>query len=174
MTRFASQEVTQQELAEIIGITDRQLRNLKTTVPAKGKRGTTLVYDLVPSVQAFIAYVQNTVETRITDKDIQAYKGRGEIARAKRDEHLERIAKVEADKAEGTVAEIALVAKFVGENNERIRAKFLALPSSVSPSVTGLKSVAKVEAILTRAVDEALSNLAEWEGGIDPCPTLEG
>lgn len=83
-------------------------------------------------------------------------------ARAKREYHNARIAEMEERKLAGELAEVADFDETMQKLASNVRAKFVSLPSKLAPSLLGLESIAEIEAELTRAVHEALAELASY------------
>lgn len=161
MSRWG-EEVTQLELSEFIGLSDRQLRNLRKIIPPKGRKGTTLVYDFKASVQAYVGYVQSAVESRITDKDVEDARRRTALANAAKEEAFARVALLDAAHKEGQVALIDDVRHFVEKNNERVKSKLLSQIPGKAAQLVGLKRVEDAQARLIEMCNNTLGELAEW------------
>jgi phage terminase Nu1 subunit (DNA packaging protein) len=85
-------------------------------------------------------------------------------ARAKREFHNARIAEMEERKLAGELAEVADFDETMQKLAANIRSRFVSLPSKTAPSLVGLETVAEIEAELTRAVWESLSDLSGYGG----------
>lgn len=160
---IADQEITQLDFAEIVGITDRQLRNLKRTIPPSSKKGTRLIYKLGPAVQAYIAHVQGTTQERYTARDLTEARIRKEIAQAKKEEAQARSAEVQAKRDEDAVVELAEVQTEVESIFVNVRARMRAVPSAVTEALVGIigdELATRVQREMETLIDEALEELA--------------
>lgn len=168
-------EVTQLELADLLKVKDRTLRNLKREVPPKGKRGAELVYNLSDAIAAWVEY--KTSRKSLTEQDVAEARKRKEIALARKEEALARSAEVQAKKDEDKVVDIAEVQKEVETLFSRVKAKLRAIPNRLISSILGLvgSTVAgKIKDLLESAIDQSLAELASGKGDEevppeDPC-----
>lgn len=149
----------QATMAEWLRISTRQLRNLKSELPPYGKDGTTVLYHLQATVQAFIDY-RLSVRPTISEQDKEEAKARILLAQARKEEAFADKAEVEASEAKGKVAPIAEVRKAEENKWAQVKAQMRAIPPAWSPRIAGQKSPAKVQAMLEEAIDGALSRAA--------------
>jgi len=160
---LADQEITQLDFADVIGITDRQLRNLKRTIPPSGKKGTRLVYKLGPAVQAYIAHVQGSTQEKYSQKDLAEARIRKEIAIANKEEALARSAMVAARRDEDLVVEIEAVQAELESIFSNVKARIRGVPSGMMDWLTALVGEELALQIVRRMEkdhDEALQELA--------------
>ncbi len=160
---IADQEVTQMEFAEILDLSDRQLRNLKRTVPPSGKRGTALVYKLGPSVRAYIEHVRGSTGDRYTKLDLATARIRKEVAQATKEEALARSAVVQAKRDEEKVVEIQDVREELESIFTNVRARMRAIPSKIASAMAGIvgqEKATRLQRELEEHIDEALAELA--------------
>lgn len=85
-------------------------------------------------------------------------------ARAKREHHNAQIAEMEARKMAGELAEVAQFDATLQKLAATVRSKMLAVPSKTAPLLVGLETLAEIEAELSKAVHDALSDLAGYGG----------
>lgn len=159
---IADQEITQLEFAEIVNITDRQLRNLKRTIPPSGKKGNRLVYKLGPAVQAYIAHVQGATQERYTARDLAEARIRKEMAQARKEEALARSAEVQAKRDEDAVVELAEVQAEMESVFANVKAGVRGIPSGMHPWLTALVGedlAMQIVQKMSEAADEALHEL---------------
>jgi hypothetical protein len=81
-------------------------------------------------------------------------------ARAKKEEHNAKLAEYEQRKAAGELLDAAKTLAEIQSILSTVRNKFLAVPTRAAPLVVGNTSIAKVESIIRKLVNEALSELA--------------
>ena len=98
---------------------------------------------------------RKTDEERASDDylDYNAARARREVANA-------QIAEMEARKMAEELAEVADFDDTLQKLAANVRSKFVSLPSKLAPSLVGMESVAEIEAELSRAVYEALSEIS--------------
>jgi phage terminase Nu1 subunit (DNA packaging protein) len=146
-------EVGTGEFASIIGRSDRWVRELtKDKVLTQASRGK---YKLAESIQAYIEHVSGGKEEdgkpRLVDhktehERIKSEKAALELARMRGELH--RSEDVEAVMSD-------MLAAF--------RQKILSIPTRLAPQVAGIESVNVMKGHLTRAVHEALKELADYD-----------
>lgn len=160
---LADQEVTQADLADVLGLSDRHLRNLKKTIAPAGKRGTALVYRLGPAVQAYCAHLQNATQAKYNKKDLEEARIRQEIAKADKEEALARSALVAAKRDEEAVVEVSQVQEELEGIFSNVKAKLRAIPSKVAGWLAGLvgeELAIRIQHKLEELIDETLAELA--------------
>jgi phage terminase Nu1 subunit (DNA packaging protein) len=153
------------DVAELLGVTDRQVRNwIKDKgLPAKSDpRGRTL--DWPSALQWFVAY--RIAENGGNGGNRKPVDPAGEPLESM-EAALARKTRAEADLKElqlarerGEVAAIADVERVLASANKSIQTLMLALPSSLAPQLIGLADRAKIYAVIDRGVRATLGNLA--------------
>jgi phage terminase Nu1 subunit (DNA packaging protein) len=153
------------DVAELLGLTDRQVRNLikDKGLPAKSHaRGYALDWPVV---------LEWWVDYRISQRGGNGGNRRGsegeEYAAENLDEAILRKTRAEADLKElqlarerGEVASIADVERVLVAANKSIQTRILALPSAVAPQLIGLDDRQRINTILERYCNDVLSNCA--------------
>ena len=124
-------EVTQKELAEVLSLTARQIRNLDDLgLPSKpGRRGTRL-YDLREAVAWYVE--RERERARPSDSAL----GRAKLEQAELEMRRRRI---EVAKAEGELIAIADHRTVVGKVADAFRAALLSVPGSWGPQIVGIR-----------------------------------
>lgn len=156
--------VTVVEMADLLGVTDRQVRNW---IKDKG-----LPAKKMPGIQrldgrAVIAwYVDFRLAENGNSGNLRGVSPAGEPLETF-DEALARKTRAEADLKElqlarerGEVAAILDVERVLASANKSIQTLMLALPSSLAPQLIGLADRAKIYAVIDRGVRATLGNLA--------------
>jgi len=156
--------LTVAEMAELLGVTDRQVRNW---IKDKG-----LPAQKMPGIQrldgrAVIAwYVDFRVLETGNSGNLRAVSPSGEPLETF-DEALARKTRAEADLKElqlarerGEVVSIADIERVLGSANKSVQTLMLALPSSLAPQLQGLDDRGKIHAIIDRGVRSILGNIA--------------
>ena len=161
-------EVTQKELAEVLSLTARQLRNFDDLgLPSKpGRRGTRL-YDLREAV----AWYVERERARPSDSAL----GRAKLEQAELEVRRRRI---EVAKAEGELIAIADHRTVVGKVADAFRAALLSVPGSWGPQIVGIPTPAEGTEAMRVCSEWLLRDMAsvadslELEGEVaaDPLP----
>lgn len=157
--------MTVADVAELLGVTDRQVRNwIKDKgLPAKADpRGRLL--DWPETLRWYVAYRME--ESRGSGGNSAPGNGGTEPPETY-DQALARRTRAEADLKElqlaterAQVVAIADVERVMGAANKSIQTLALALPATLTPQLLGLGDRAKVYAVLDRGVRAMLGNLA--------------
>jgi phage terminase Nu1 subunit (DNA packaging protein) len=147
-------EVSQEGLAEIIGLSTRQIRNLeKDGIPHRAE-GMRKFYPIPAAVQWYMKRKQDEAMASLGEIDYHEARARREQARA-------RMAEIEVAKAEGRLVERDVVhAVYGGKVLDVLRAGILNVPGRWASQVVGLESPREAEAILKRVSAELLEEFA--------------
>jgi phage terminase Nu1 subunit (DNA packaging protein) len=153
------------DVAELLGVTDRQVRNwIKDKgLPAKGDpRGRTLVWS--ETLAWYVAY--RIAETggsggsrKAVDPDSEPLESM-EAALARKTRAEADLKELQLARERSEVAAIADVERVLGAANKSIQTLLLALPASLAPQLLGLEDHNKIFAVIDRGVKATLSNLA--------------
>lgn len=147
---MAKKEASQTEIAEILGLTTRQIRNLEGEGMPHRAEGNRKLYPLPGAVQW---YYQREI-ARAMPTDFEEAKARKMAAEA-------ALAELELAQAEGRIVTVDDMEKMLSSPLYRLRAKMLSLPSKWAPSLVGCRTVAEAQTRLEAAVEEAMLALAE-------------
>lgn len=145
-------------LGNIWGITDRRVRQLKEegviSEVARGK------YDLVDCTRKYCDYLRQALNSNSGSKEVKlnydTEKALHEKAKREKAELQLQIMRGEVHRSED-------VERVMTDMLSRMRSKLLALPSKVAPFVIGYDNIAKIQAILSKNVEEALQELSEYD-----------
>lgn len=153
----ASPTVPVGTLAKLFNLTEVRVQQLaKMGVVIKGERGR---YDLWASVRGYVRYLQ----------DRAAGKSGGDGDGGNYEKHRTRLYAARADAQEvlanrlkGTVHDAEVIASVMNEMIANARSKFLAVPTTAAPKVADLSDPNECKAVLTDAVHECLTELADY------------
>lgn len=158
-------EVNQKELATIIGITPRRIRELRQegffeTIPGSKK------YDLAKCVQEYIEYkIKAEVKTGKTlDK---------EEAQAKHESIKMEISILKLRRLKRELHEAKDVENFLSNMLINFKNKLLSIPSKASIQIVGEQDINKIMAVLNKEVIETLEELSEYDPDEIEGETLE-
>nr|DAW23803.1 MAG TPA: DNA packaging protein [Caudoviricetes sp.] len=147
-------EVNQKQLAEVLGITTRQIRNLKQDglfeCIANSKR-----YSLERCVKEYI------------DFKIKAETGRGtrlnkEAEQAEHEKIKKEISKLKLRKMRKEIHEAADIEHFLSEMLLNFRNRLLSVPGKIAPMVIGEEDLNIVSELLKKEMLETLEELSEY------------
>ena len=147
--------VNQKQLAQCLGISSRQVRNLKAEgmfQPIENGKG----YSLEKCIQEFIDY------------KIQAEMGRRtsiskEAIQAEHEEVKKQISLLKLRKLRRELHEAADVEAFLSDMLARFKNRLLSLPPKMAMQISGEKDVNKIIQSLLHGISEALEELSEYD-----------
>lgn len=149
-----SKLVSTSELAEILGITDRRIRQLeKAGIISKISRGK---YDLAAAVQQYISWIKSQYAE--TDEELDLKKEKTLLTRANRQK-----VELELQIMRGELHRSEDVRRVMNDMLGAFRARCLAIPSKVAPKIQGKTDLAIIQDIIKKEVYEALSELADYD-----------
>ena len=156
------------DVAELLGVTDRQVRNwIKDKgLPAKSDpRGRLL--DWPTTLQWYVAFQMDEKRGNGGNRRPEIGPDGSEEPQETFDQAILRKTKAEADLKElqlarerGEVASIADVERVLVGANKSIQTRILALPSSLAPQLIGIDDRKRINTILERYCNDVLSNCA--------------
>lgn len=148
-------EVTQKMLAECLGISPRQVRNLKTAGLFQLLAGEKK-YNLEKCIQEYIQYKVNDETGRhtIVDKERVA---------AEHEEVKRKISLLKLRKLRRELHEAADVESYLTNMLLAFRNRLEALPQKAAMQIAGVTDMNEVIAILAKIVSEALNELAGYD-----------
>lgn len=148
-------EVNQTQLANILGITGRRVRQLKEEglfqQQEKGKK-----YDLAACVQEYIMYKVKTEMGKGASKDVNVIRAEHEVV--KKD-----ISKLKLRKLRKELHEAKDVERFLGNMLVNFKNKLLSIPSKIAVQIIGEEDVNRITELLKREMIEALEELSEYD-----------
>jgi phage terminase Nu1 subunit (DNA packaging protein) len=148
-------EVTQKALAECLGVTPRQIRNLKSSGLFTLKPGEKK-YHLEKCIQEYIAFKVNdeTGRRTVIDKEKVA----AEHEEVKREISLLKLRKLRRELHESADVESYLMDMLLSFRN-----RLEALPQKAAMQVVGIKDVNEIIEILRKIVNSALNELSKYD-----------
>ena len=146
------------ELAKLLGITDRHLRNLANEgVIKKTEKGKYLFWE---NVLGYIEYIEskNDVDLNLKDEKIKE-----EIKRIKKDVELKDL-KIKETKNQLHLASI--VEKVMTDMLMNIKGKLLSISSKVAPAVIAADNLGEIQDVIQDEIFEVLEELSEYDPDI--------
>lgn len=148
-------EVNQKDLALILGLSDRRIRELNTAGvfarPAKGQK-----YDLGMCVKAYIEYKVKAEVGRDGNAGYEEARERHENAKA-------RIAELRYRRMLGELHAASDIQNIVGDMLVAFREKVLSLPTRLAARVVGVSDTVEAASVLRAGLREALEELSEYD-----------
>ena len=148
--------LTQKELGELAGKSDRQLRNIDHTLEPEKKLlvkedgGTK--YDAALFVQRWVNYQVDKVTQGM--KDLDAVKARHEIVKTEK-------TTLEVQKMRGELIDVHDLRKAWGDVANTVMQGMIHLPSTIAPMVQGLDNVEVIGSIIDAEIRRVLNHIAE-------------
>ncbi|GAV24795.1 hypothetical protein ciss_07280 [Carboxydothermus islandicus] len=154
MSNQKSRIVSTSELAEILGVTDRRIRQLeKAGVISKIERGK---FDLVQAVQQYIGWIKSQYAE--SDEELDLKKEKTLLTRA----HRQKV-ELELQIMRGELHRSEDVRRVMNDMLGAFRARCLAIPSKVAPKIQGKTDLAIIQDLIKKEVYEALSELSDYD-----------
>lgn len=148
--------VNQAQLAAVLSLTTRQIRNLQDEGMPSRAVGNQRQYDLRQVVPWYVARKQEEAKPeRKSEAD-----ARKALAEA-------RLKELDLAEREGELVPLAVHRRVMGEVFDDVRSNLLNLPGKVAPQLTGLTSPREAVAILRPAVDQCLVSLVELAADLE-------
>lgn len=149
-----SQHVNQTELAQILGITSRQVRNLeKKGIPHRSK-GREKLY---PVPGAVLWYIQQERERASSSAPLEEMK---ELKNRKLSAET-RLAEFEAAEKEGKLIPLEIHEERFAAQLERLRARILNVPGAWAPALVGCRAIPDAMTRLKGLCSELLQELSD-------------
>ena len=150
-----SVNLTQKELAELVGRTDRQIRNINAPLPPEEKL---LVKGEGGKFNAAL-FVQRWIEMQIRKitegmEDLDAVKARHEIVKTEKTQ-------LEVAKMRRELLDYRDVQKAWGDIANSVMNAMLNIPAQVAPVIRGMESVEMIGQIIDGEIRRALEAIAE-------------
>ena len=142
------------ELAKLLGITDRHLRNLANEgVIKKTEKGK---YLLLESVRGYIEYIEskNDVDLNLKDEKIKE-----EIKRIKKETELKGL-KIKELKNQLHSANI--IEKVMTSSLVNLKGRLLSLSNRLAPQLIALDNLGEIQEVIQDSIVEALEELSEY------------
>ena len=156
--------LTKQELAELTGLTYRQLYNINKKLSEEDENKALFVCgedakkcDLAIFVRRWVDY--NVERSSVDAADLDAVKAQHETVKMRKTQ-------LEVERMEGALVDVQEVRKLWGDIANTILQGLLHLPSSLAPTLRGLENVEVITNILDGEIRKALEGLSDT-----PLPT---
>ena len=150
-----NQIIKANELAKLLGITDRHLRNLASEgIIKKTEKGKYLFWE---NVLGYIEYIEskNDVDLNLKDEKIKE-----EIKQIKKDTELKDL-KIKETKNQLHLATI--VEKVMTDMLMNIKGKLLSISSKVAPAVIASDNLGEIQDVIQDEIFEVLEELSEYD-----------
>ena len=152
-------DMTKQELAELTGLTYRQLYNIDKKLREEDEDKALFVKgedakkcDLAFFVQHWVAY--NVEKSSVDAGDLDAVKAAHESVKMRKTQ-------LEVDRMEGTLVDVQEVRKIWGDIANTIMQGMIHLPSTLAPMVRGMDNVEVIGSVIDTEIRKVLEGLAE-------------
>lgn len=147
-------EVNQSELATILPLTTRQIRNLEKEGMPHRAEGRHKLYPLPDAVEWYARYREGLARAELESTDYEEAKARREAARA-------RMAEMEVAEREGELLTREDVERIYGDQMlDMVRASLQNAPGRWGAQIVGLESPREGEAAIKEIVAETLEHLS--------------
>lgn len=147
--------VNQKQLANILGITDRRVRQLREegffSFAEGGKK-----YNLEKCVQEYIEYKIKTETNRGTSIDVEKEK-------AEHEQIKKNISKLKLRKLKKELHEASDVELFLSEMLVNFKNRLLSIPNKVAVQVLGEQDINRIISLLNKEMIETLEELSEYD-----------
>lgn len=146
------------ELAKLLGVTDRHLRNLANEgIIKKTENGK---YLFLESVQGYIEYLELKNDA---DVDLKDEKIKEEIKKIKKDTELKalKISELKNQLHSATIIEEVMTNMLVN-----IKGKLLSLPNKLTPAVIACDNLGEIQDIILTGISDTLTELSEYSPDI--------
>ena len=152
-------DFTKQELAELTGLTYRQLYNIDKKLREEDEDKALFVKgedakkcDLALFVQRWVAY--NVEKSSVDAGDLDAVKAAHESVKMRKTQ-------LEVDRMEGTLVDVQEVRKIWGDIANTIMQGMIHLPATLAPMVRGMDNVEVIGSVIDAEIRKVLEGLAE-------------
>lgn len=143
------------ELAEILGLSDRRIRQLEQEgVISKISRGK---FDLPQAVQQYIAWIKTQAAAK-SEEELDLRKEKTLLTRATRQK-----VELELQIMRGELHRSEDVRRVMHDMLGAFRARCLSIPSKAAPRIQGQTDLAVIQDVIKKEVYEALAELSEYD-----------
>ncbi len=152
-------DMTKQELADLTGLTYRQLFNINKKLLEEDEEKALFVKgedakkcDLAIFVQRWVDY--NVEKCSASAEDLDAVKAAHESVKMRKTQ-------LEVDKMEGSLVDVQDVRKIWGDIANTVMQGMIHLPSTLAPMVRGMENVEVITSVIDTEIRKVLEELAE-------------
>lgn len=151
-------EVTEIELADWLGLTDRRIRQLaKDGIVAKSRRGR---YDLKASIKGYVNWIRQ--DEKKMDASLDKLKLSKEATALQHEQLKKRKTELQVQELEKKLHRAEDVEYFWNVMALAVKSRLTAIPVKCAPLLVGIDDRKEIQAILKREVTEALNEVAEY------------
>lgn len=147
------QKIKAVQLAKILNITDRQIRNLANDNVIIKEKGS---YLFLESVHSYINYLKTINDGDANLKDIKLKK---ETEKLSKDIELKAIKIAEL---KNTLHSAEIVEKIMTDMLLNLKGKLLSIPNKVSSLLLGIENLGDIQEIVLNAVQDALEEISDY------------
>ena len=142
------------ELAKLLGITDRHLRNLANEgIIKKTEKGKYLFFE---SVQGYIEYIESKNDA---DVDLKDEKIREEIKKIKKDTELKDL---KIKELKNQLHPASIIEKVMTDSLINLKGRLLSLSNRLAPQLIALDNLGEIQEVIQDSILEALEELSEY------------
>ena len=143
-------------IARILNLTERRVRQLKDENIIQEYKGSLGLYDLIPTIHAYLNYLRN--RNPDSGENIDYNTERAKLVRAKR-----RDIELDVGVKEKDLHASADIEAAMGKMLVNFKSRLMAIPSKLSPVLSKKTDKTDIYKILKDSVDEALNQLADFD-----------
>lgn len=143
-------------VARFLDVSERRVRQLKDENVIQEYKGTTGLYDLVPTIHAYINYLRKRNPESAENIDYNTE--RAKLIRAKRLNEEYDLGVKEGSLHTSEDVEAVMVNMLIN-----FKSRLMAIPAKLSPTLAKKTDKAEIHRILKDSVDEALNELADFD-----------
>ena len=143
-------------IARILDLTERRVRQLKDQNIIQEYKGTPGLYELIPTVHAYVNYLRKHNPESAENVDYNTE--RALLVRAKRRDVELDVGVKERDLHASEDIEAAMTKMLMN-----FKSRLMAIPAKLSPVLSKKTDKAEIHKILKDSVDEALNQLADFD-----------
>lgn len=152
-------EVTEKELSEYLGLSDRRIRQLfKQGVVFKSQRGK---YDLKASVKGYVNHLRAAEKAK--DESLEKLKLAREAEALTHERLKKRKTELQVLTIEKKLHAQEDVEYFWNTMVLAAKSRITAIPVKCAPVLVGIEDRKEVQSLLKREIDEALNEIAEYD-----------
>lgn len=144
-----------EKLSEALGVSPRRIRQLRADGILKEAKPGSGLYEPVENVRAYIDYIK---KAQAGSEECDYYSERAALTRAKRKTY-----ELEFRKRDGELHEGADIERVISQMIIKFKSRLLSIPSKLSPVLAQEDSKENVYAVLKQHIDEALSELSNYD-----------
>ena len=155
--------VTTKFLANFFKRTERRIQQLTQdkTLPAAKRTKEGNLYDLIPTIQRYICYLQDIVDKRTKSTEEQE-KAKLE-AEIKYKEAKAEYANLELAELKGKMHRAEDVAALVADLAAKTKSNLSALPGRLAMDIVNKTTASEISAVIEDGINEVLNSLTEYE-----------